>query len=200
MEYVLLIKDQLQVFLGSLQDLLAGKHDIVRISFPPMVDIQLVEGLEEEVVREKLETSPNFKVGEYGIQLRFVQKDKIIGIHGFCLKNFSWPDEPNNARWGKIYVQLASLQKNNEKLCKGLEKRHIQMGLTKEYVRKVGRKDNNTYYCSFVKAGQGFKVDHWHHDVDVERIIKVRIDRHKQGCADWGGVGGATLPHFFSKH
>ena len=47
MEYVLLIKDQLQVFLGSLQDLLAGKHDIVRISFPPMVDIQLVEGLEE---------------------------------------------------------------------------------------------------------------------------------------------------------
>ena len=88
MKYVLLIKDQLQVFLGSLQDLLAGKHDIVRISFPPMVDIQLVEGLEEEVVREKLETSPNFKVGEYGIQLRFVQKDKIIGIHGFCLKNF----------------------------------------------------------------------------------------------------------------
>ena len=79
-----------------------------------MVDIQLVEGLEEEVVREKLETSPNFKVGEYGIQLRFVQKDKIIGIHGFCLKNFAWPDEPENARWGKVYVQLATLQKTNE--------------------------------------------------------------------------------------
>ena len=36
------------------------------------------------------------------------------------------------------------------------------------------------YYCSFVKRGQGFLEDHWHHDVDVERIIKMRINRHKQ--------------------
>ena len=52
MEYVLLIKDQLQVFLGSLQELLAGKHDIVKSSFPPRVNFQLVENLEVEVVRE----------------------------------------------------------------------------------------------------------------------------------------------------
>ena len=54
MEYVLLIKDQLQVFLGSLQELLAGKHDIVKSSFPQGVNFQLVENLEEEVVREKI--------------------------------------------------------------------------------------------------------------------------------------------------
>ena len=175
MEYVLLIKDQLQVFLGSLQELIAGKHDIVKSSFPPSVNFQLVENLEVEVVREKLETSPSFKVGEYGLQLRFVQNDKIIGIHGFCLKNFARPDEPGNAQWGKVYVGLATLQKPNEKLCKGLEKRNIQMGLSKEYVRKVGRRDDETYYCSFVKKGQGFTMDHWHHDEDVERIIKMRI-------------------------
>ena len=126
MAYVLLIKDQLQVFLGSLQELIAGKHDIVKSSFPPSVNFQLVENLEVEVVREKLETTPSFKVGEYGPQLRFVQTDKIIGIHGFFLKNFARPDEPGNAQWGKVYVGLATLQKPNEKLCKGLEKRNFK--------------------------------------------------------------------------
>ena len=127
MTYVFPIKDQLRVFLGSLQDLLAGKHEIIRTSFQAKVNIQLVEGLEEEVAKEKLETSPNFKVGEYGIQLRFVQEDKIIGINGFCLKNFDWPDKPNDARWGKIYVELASLKKNNEKLCKGVETQYFNL-------------------------------------------------------------------------
>ena len=54
MEYVLLIKDQLQVFLGSLQELIAGKHDIVKSSFPPSVNFQLVENLEVEVVSDKV--------------------------------------------------------------------------------------------------------------------------------------------------
>ena len=135
MKYVFLIKDQLRVFLCSLQDLLAEKHEITRNSFPANVKIQMVEGLEEEVAKERLESSPNFKVGEYGLQIRFVQEDKIIGIKGFCLKNYDWPDKSDNARWGKIYVELASFKKNNEKLTKGLERRHIQMGLSKAYVQ-----------------------------------------------------------------
>ena len=109
MGYVLLIKDQLQVFLGSLQELIAGKHDIVKESFPTMVEFQLDENLEVEVVREKLETNPSFKIGEYGLQIRFVQTDKTIGIYGFCRKNFARPDEPGNAQWGKVYVKLATL-------------------------------------------------------------------------------------------
>ena len=133
-----------------------------------------------EVVKEKLEASPSFKVGEYGFQIKFVQTEKTIAIHGFCLKSYGNPDDPEHTQWGKIQVKLATLQKPTEKLCKGLEKRHIRMGLSKEYVRKVGIKDGVTYYCSFVKKGQGFSVDHWHHHVDVERIIKTRISRHKQ--------------------
>ena len=82
---MLLIKDQLQVFLGSLQELIAGKHDIVKESFPPDVKFQLDENLEVEVVKEKLDSSPSFKVGEYGFQIKFVQTEKSIGIHGFCL-------------------------------------------------------------------------------------------------------------------
>ena len=88
MAYVLLIKDQLEVFLDSLQKLIAGKHDIVEESFPPDVEFQLDDNVIVEVVKEKLESSPSFKVGEYGLQIKFVQTEKTIGIHGFCLKNF----------------------------------------------------------------------------------------------------------------
>ena len=62
---------------------IAGKHDIVKESFHPLVDFQLGDNLEVEVVKEKLESSPSFKVGEYGFQIKFVQTEKTIGIHGF---------------------------------------------------------------------------------------------------------------------
>ena len=136
-EYVFLIKDQLHTFLCSHQDLLANKHEVAMKSFPPDVEIQMVEGLEEEVAREKLESSPNFKVEEYGLQIRFFQEDKVIGIKGYCLKNFERPDCSSNAHWGKICVQIASFRKNEVKLTKGLERRHIKMGLSKAYVRKI---------------------------------------------------------------
>ena len=54
------------------------------------------------------------------------------------------------------------------------------MGLSKAYVRKVGNKDNTEIYCSYIKAGQGFKDDHWHDEIYVEQIIKVRIEQHRQ--------------------
>ena len=155
--------------------MIAGKHDIVKESFPPSVDFQLDENLKVEVVKEKLESSPSFKVGEYGFQIKFVQTEKSIGIHGFCLKNYGNPDDPDGAQWGKIQVKLATLQKPTEKLSKGLEKRNIRMGLSKEYIRRVGTRDNVRCLYSFVKRGHGFLVDHWHQHEDVERIIKTRI-------------------------
>ena len=137
MTYVLLIKDQLKVFLDSLLKLIAGKHDVVEESFPPDVKFQLDDNVIVEVVKEKLESSPNFKLNEYGFQMKFIQTEKTIEIHGFCLKNYGNPDDPDGAQWGKIQVKLATLQKPTEKLSKGLEKRNVRMGLSKEYIRRV---------------------------------------------------------------
>ena len=138
------------------------------------------KGLEEEVAREKLESSPNFKVEEYGLQIRFFQEDKVIGIKGFCFKNFEWPNCSSNTRWGKIQVPIASFKKNEVKLTKGLERRQIKMGLSKAYVRKIGYKDDKKIYCSFVKAGEGFTKDHWHDERDIEKLIGMRIEHQKQ--------------------
>ena len=74
--------------------------------------------------------------------MKFIQIEKTIEIHGFCLKNYGDPDNPAGAQWGKIQVKLATLQKPTEKLSKGLEKRNIRMGLSKEYIRRVGTRDN----------------------------------------------------------
>ena len=137
MTYVLLIKDQLKVFLDSLLKLIAGRHDIVEETFPPDVVFQLDDNVAVEVIKEKLESSPNFKQSEYGFQMKFIQSEKTIEIHGFCLKNFGDPDNPSGTQWGKIQVKLATLQKPTEKLSKGLEKRNVRMGLSKEYIRRV---------------------------------------------------------------
>ena len=116
MTYVLLIKDQLKVFLDSLQKLIAGKHDVVEESFPPDVKFQLDGNVIVEVGKEKLESSPSFKLSEYGFQMKFMQIEKTIEIHGFCLKNYGDPDNPSGTQWGKIQVKLATLQKPTEKL------------------------------------------------------------------------------------
>ena len=136
MPYVFLVKDQLHTFLCSLQDLLADKHKVTKENFPPKIEIFMDKDLEEEVAQEKLESSPNFKVEEYGLQIRFYQEDKVIGIKGYCLKNFASPDCSSDAWWGKICIPIASFRKN-EKLTKGLERTHMKMGLSNTYVRKL---------------------------------------------------------------
>ena len=180
MTYVLLIKDQLKVFLDSLLKLIAGKHDVVEESFPPDVEFQLNDNVAVEVVKEKLDSSPNFKLSEYGFQMKFIQSEKTIEIHGFCLKNFGDPDNPSGTQWGKIQIKLATLQKPTEKLSKGLEKRNVRMGLSKEYIRRVEDRGGEKCLYSFVTKGNGFLVSHWHQHEDVERIIKTRISRQKQ--------------------
>ena len=92
------------------------------------------DGSVEEVTREKLELSPSFKVEEYGLQLKFYQKDREVGIKGYCLKNFDKPECASDAKWGKIVIPLASFRKHEMKLNKGLERRKIQMGLSTPYV------------------------------------------------------------------
>ena len=52
MTYVLLIKDQLKVFLDSLLKLIAGKHDVVEESFPQDVEFQLNDNVTVEVVKK----------------------------------------------------------------------------------------------------------------------------------------------------
>ena len=180
MTYVLLIKDQLEVFLDSLQKLIAGKHDIVEESFPPDVEFQLDDNVIVEVVKEKLESSPSFKLSEYGFQMKFIQVEKTIEIHGFCLKNYRDPDSPAGTQWGKVKVKLATLQRPTEKLSKGLQNRNIRMGLSKEYIRRVRTRGSERCLYSFVKGGHGFLVNHWHQHDDVERIIKTRISKQKQ--------------------
>ena len=181
MSYLFLVKDQLTTFLCSLQDLLAAKHDVTKETLPTKIHILMSDGLAEEVAREKLELSPNFKVEEYGLQLRFYQEDRVIGIKGYCLKNFSKPDCSSDARWGKISIPLASFRKNEVKLNKGLERRHIKMGLSTAYVRRITHnKENEKIECSYIRAGGGFKTNHWHDEIDVEHIIRTRIEQQRQ--------------------
>ena len=111
MSYVFLVEDQLATFLCSLQDVLAAKHDVTKKTLPKEIDIFMSDGLVEEVTREKLELSPSFKVEEYGLQLRFYQKDREVGIQGYCFKNFNKPECSSDARWGKINIPLASFRK-----------------------------------------------------------------------------------------
>ena len=181
MSYLFLVKDQLTTFLCSLQDLLAAKHDVTKETLPTKIDILMSDGLAEEVAREKLELSPNFKVEEYGLQLRFYQEDRVIGIKGYCLKNFSKPDCSSDARWGKVSIPLASFRKNEVKLNKGLERRQIKMGLSTAYIRKIARnKEGKEFECSYIRAGGGFTDNHWHDEIDVEHIIHTRIEQQKQ--------------------
>ena len=111
MSYLFLVKDQLTTFLCSLQDLLNSKHDVIKETLPTKIPILMSDGLVEEVTREKLELSPSFKVEEYGLQLRFYQEDRVIGIKGYCLKNFSKPDCSSEARWGKLVLLWPHLEK-----------------------------------------------------------------------------------------
>ena len=47
--------EQLTVFLSSLQDLLGSKHEIIKEALPAEIDINLEDGLAEEVIAKKLE-------------------------------------------------------------------------------------------------------------------------------------------------
>ena len=151
MTYVLLIKEQLEVFLDSLRKLISGKHDIIEEPFPSNVTFEIDDNVQVEVVKLKLDSSPNFKPSEYGFQCKFIQIEKTIEIHGFCWKNYEIPDSSTNTRRGKITVKLATLQKAAEKLSRGLEQRTIRIGLSREYIRKVGAIGDVNYYCSFIK-------------------------------------------------
>ena len=106
MSYVLLIKEQLEVFFESLRKLIAGKHEILAEPFPPNVDFEFGDTVQVEVIKLKLDSTPNFKTSEYGFQCKLIQSEKDVLIHGFCYKNYELPDSP---RWGKIVVKLASL-------------------------------------------------------------------------------------------
>ena len=68
MSFRLLIKDQLVVFLDSLKNQIAAKHDVVPESFPEHVDFVFGDTVKLEVARLKLETAPSFKPTEYGLQ------------------------------------------------------------------------------------------------------------------------------------
>ena len=159
MNFVLLIKEQLMVFFESLRKLIAGKHEIVTEPFPPHVAFDFGDSVQVEVPKLKLESTPNFKPSEFGFQCKLIQSEKDVLIHGFCYKNYDQPDSPKGLRWGKIVVKLASLSKAAEKLSRGLEQRTIKIGLSREYVRKIGALN---VQCSFIKAGNGFLHDHWH--------------------------------------
>ena len=194
MTYVLLIKEQLEVFLDSLRKLISGKHDIIEEPFPSNVTFEIDDNVQVEVVKLKLDSSPSFKPSEYGFQCKFIQIEKTIEIHGFCWKNYEIPDSSTNARWGKITVKLATLHKAAEKLSRGLEQRTIRIGLSREYVRKVGAIGDAKYYCSFIKKGNGFKEDHWHDHDDIEKIIKARLNTQKLvKIAGNGGSDGGKI-------
>ena len=111
MSYIFLVKDQLATFLCSLQDLLAAKHDVTKENLPPKIEILMNKGLAEEVAREKLEISPNFKVEEYGLQLRFYQEDRVIGIKGYCLKILKVLIVPVMLGGGRYVFRLPHLEK-----------------------------------------------------------------------------------------
>ena len=123
-------KDQLTTFLCSLQDLLSSKHEIVKENLPARIPIIMSDGLIEKIGREKLELSPSFRVEEYGLHIKFYQKDRQAGIMGFCLKNYNEPENDSDVRWGKIVIPLASFKRPEVKLNKGLERRRIKMGLS----------------------------------------------------------------------
>ena len=55
MTYQFINKEQLTIFLSSLQDLLGAKHDIIKEPLPAVIDINIVDGLAEEIGKEKLE-------------------------------------------------------------------------------------------------------------------------------------------------
>ena len=178
MNFVVLIKEQLIVFFESLRRQIAGKHEIVSVPFPPHVEFDFGDFVKIEVPKLKLETTPSFKPSEYGFQCRLVQSEKIVSIHGFCFKNFEQPDsnDDSNAVWGKVVVNLATLSKASEKLSRGLEHRSIKIGLSREYIRKVG--DSNVH-MSYIQAGNGFLKEHWHEHSDIEEIIKHRLTNQK---------------------
>ena len=49
MTYVLLIKEQLEVFLDSLRKLISGKHDIIEEPFPSNVTFEIDDNVQVEV-------------------------------------------------------------------------------------------------------------------------------------------------------
>ena len=176
MDFILLIKEQLMVFFESLRKLIAGKHEIVTEPFPPHVAFDFGDSVQVEVPKLKLESTPNFEPSEFGFQCKLIQSEKDVLIHGFCLKNFEQPDSTVGHCWGKIVVKLASLSKASEKLSRGLEQRTINIGLPREYIRKIGA---SNVQCSYIKAGNGFLHDHWHEHSDIEEIIKTRLTNQK---------------------
>ena len=189
MSYVLLIKEQLEVFFDSLRKLISGKHEILAEPFPPNVNFEFGDNVQVEVVKLKLDSSPNFKTSEYCFQCKLIQVEKDVEIHSFCYKNYELPDSSASPRWGKFAVKLATLSKAAEKLSRGLEQRTIKIGLSREYVRKIGTFAGKTYFCSFVKAGNGFNQNHWHDHDDIEEIIKARLSTQKMVKIAGNGEG-----------
>ena len=118
MSYVLLIKEQLEVFFESLRKLISGKHGITVEPFPPNVEFVFGDDVPVEVVKLKLDSSPSFKTSEYGFQCKLIQVEKDVLIHGFCYKNYELPDSSASPRWGRVVVTLASLSKAAEKLSR----------------------------------------------------------------------------------
>ena len=72
MSFVLLIKEQLEVFFESLRKLIAGKHEILAEPFPLNVDFEFGDSVQVEVPKLKLDSTPNFKTSEYGFQCKLI--------------------------------------------------------------------------------------------------------------------------------
>ena len=178
MVFRLLIKDQFSVFLDSLKAQIAAKHHVIPESFPDHVDFDIGETVKLEVTKLKLETAPNFKPTEIGLQCRFMQSEKIVSLCAFCYKDFKQLDstDSDTAEWGRVEIKLATFSKASDKLSRGLENRSIRIGLSKEYIRMIGK---SNVPMAFVSAGNGFKTAHWHSDDDIQGIIQYRLTAQK---------------------
>ena len=182
MTYQFVNREQLTVFLSSLQDLLGSKHEIIKEALPAEIDINLEDGLAEEVIAKKLELNPTFRTEEFGLQIKFYQKiNGKAGVVGYCWKNFDEPDKDNGCRWGKIDVHLATFRKPETKLNKGLELRRIRMGLSSSYIRRRCCKQNGDemieFWGIYVKKGSGFNESHWREEKDFENIVTKRVEQ-----------------------
>ena len=155
MIFKLLIKDQLCIFLDSLKAQIEAKHSVVTEDLPVHVDFELGENMKSEVIKMKLDIAPSFRPNEIGLQCKFVQSEKVVSLWAFCYKNFKQLDinDGDTAEWGRVVIRLAIFSKASDRLCRGLESRSIQIGLSRDYIRMIG--DSNVP-MAYVCAGNGF--------------------------------------------
>ena len=181
MTYQFINKEQLTIFLSSLQDLLGAKHEIIREALPAVINIDIVDGLAEEVSGKKLELNPSFRTEEFGLQIKFYQKNGKTGVVGYCWKNFDEPEKDNGHKWGRIDVPLATFRKSETKLNKGLELRKIRMGLSGSYIRRLcciqDGDEKIKFWGSYVKKGSGFNESYWREEKDFENIVTKRVEQ-----------------------